>query len=71
MTLMPQSLPAVRDVQLGGADFVPHLEAVHRLMDAARETRNGERDALLVAVLFNGCGTATGPAGRYGSLGSG
>ena len=57
MTLAPRSLPAVRDVELGAAAFVPHLDldAVHALMTAASRSRHGERDALLIALLFDGC----------------
>ena len=57
MTLAPRRLPAVRDVELGAAAFVPHLDldAVHGLMAAAAASRHGERDALLIALLFDGC----------------
>ena len=57
MTLAPRRLPAVREVELGAAAFVPHLDldAVHGLMAAAAASRHGERDALLIALLFDGC----------------
>ena len=57
MTLAHRNLPAVRNVELGAAAYVPHLDlgAVHRLMEAASTSRRGERDALLIALLFDGC----------------
>ena len=57
MTLAHRNLPAVRNVELWAAAYVPHLDldAVHRLMEAASASRLGARDALLIAVLFDGC----------------
>ena len=49
---------AVRDVHTGRAAYVPHLDldAVQLLMDAAAiAPRAGERDAVLVATLLDGC----------------
>ena len=57
MTLAPRALPAIRDAQDGAASFVPHLDldAVQRLIDAASHASTGQRDALLIAALFDGC----------------
>ena len=62
MTLASRNVLAVHDVQTGRAAYVPHLDldAVQRLMDAAAEApRAGKRDALLVAMLFDGCPRVT------------
>ena len=59
MTLSRRSLPAIRDAESGSASFIPHLDldAVLRLIQAATDThpRTGERDGLLIALLFDGC----------------
>ena len=59
MNLARRNLPAIRDAEMGAVSFVPHvdLEAVLRLIAAAGEThpRTGERDGLLIALLFDGC----------------
>ena len=59
MTLARRQLPAIRDGEIGAATFVPHLdlEAVHRLIAAARDNnpRTGERNGLLIALMFDGC----------------
>ena len=59
MTLARRSLPAIRDAEIGSAAFVPHvdLDAVLRLIAAAAEghPRTGERDGLLIALLFDAC----------------
>ena len=48
---------ALRRAAPGVADDVPHLglDAIHQIIDAAKTNRKGQRDALLIAVLFDGC----------------
>ncbi len=59
MTLTRRQLPAIRDGEIGSATFVPHLnlDVVHRLIAAARDNnpRTGERNGLLIALMFDGC----------------
>ena len=59
MTLARRHLPAIRDAEMGSASFIPHLDldAVLRLIQAATDThpRTGERDGLLIALLFDVC----------------
>ena len=59
MTLARRSLPAIRDAEMGAASFVPHVDlaAVLRLIAAVTEghPRTGERDGLLIALLFDAC----------------
>ena len=58
MTLDRRNLPAVREGELAASAAIPHLDisAVRLLMDAARSAPQiGERNALLIAVLFDGC----------------
>lgn len=51
-----RSLQVRRGEQLS-ADYVPHLnlDDVKRLSEAAGQSRNGERNRLLVQLLFDGC----------------
>ena len=59
MTLARRNVPAIRDAEMGSPAFIPHLDldAVLRLIAAAGEAhpRTGERDGLLIALLFDGC----------------
>ena len=59
MNLARRHLPAIRDAEMGSASFIPHLDldAVLLLIQAATDThpRTGERDGLLIALLFDGC----------------
>ena len=58
MALDRRNLPAVREGELATSATIPHLDisAVRRLIDAARTApQTGERNALLIAVLFDGC----------------
>ena len=58
MTLDRRNLPAIREGELAASATIPHLDipAVRRLIDAARTApQTGERNALLIAVLFDGC----------------
>ena len=59
MTLARRHLPAIRDAEMGAASFIPHLdlEAVVQLIQAVTNAhpRTGERDGLLIALLFDGC----------------
>ncbi len=57
MTLARRDLPAVREGQDLSAGTVPHLDAsaVQRIIEAARfSVRTGERNALLIATIFDG-----------------
>ena len=58
MTLDRRNLPAVREGELAADAVIPHLDAsaVRRLIDAARTApQTGERNALLIAAMFEGC----------------
>ena len=57
MSLAPRNLPAIREAQQGAQAYVPHvdLSSIHRMIEAAHASRYGERDGLLIAVLFDGC----------------
>ena len=58
MALDRRNLPAIREGELAASAAIPHLDvpAVRRLIDAARTApQTGERNALLIAVLFDGC----------------
>ena len=58
MTLDRRNLPAVREGELAASAAIPHLDipAVRRLIGAARTARqSGERNALLIATMFDGC----------------
>ncbi len=48
---------AIRRGEAGSADYVVHLnlDQVRRLAEAAGESRHGERDKLLIQLLFDGC----------------
>lgn len=48
---------AIRRAEAGTADYVVHLnlDQVKELADAAGRSRHGERDRLLVQLLFDGC----------------
>ena len=48
---------AIRRAEAGGADYVVHLsiDQVRRLAEAAGQSRHGERDKLLIELLFDGC----------------
>ncbi|MFC2018698.1 tyrosine-type recombinase/integrase [Chloroflexota bacterium] len=48
---------AIRRGEAGSADYVVHLnlDQVRRLASAAGESRHGERDKLLIQLLFDGC----------------
>lgn len=48
---------AIRRAEVGAADYVVHLsiDQVRRLAEAAGESRHGERDRLLIQLLFDGC----------------
>jgi integrase len=48
---------AVRQSEALSSDYVAHLDVsqVKRLADAAGESRQGERDRLLIQLLFDGC----------------
>jgi len=48
---------AIRRNEAGSADYVVHLnlDQVRQLAEAARQSRHGERDKLLVQLLFDGC----------------
>ena len=58
MTLDRRNLPAVQEGELAASPAIPHLDipAVRRLIDAARTApQTGERNALLIAAMFDGC----------------
>jgi len=48
---------AIRRAEAGGADYVVHLsiDQVKQLSEAAGQSRHGERNRLLVQLLFDGC----------------
>lgn len=48
---------AIRRAEAGTADYVVHLnlDQVRELAEAARGSRHGERDKLLIQLLFDGC----------------
>ncbi len=53
----PNQQLAIRRGEAGTADYVPHLTLadVKRLQATVAQNRNGDRDSLLVATLFDGC----------------
>ena len=58
MTPDRRNLPAVREGELAASAAIPHLDvsAVRRLIDAARTApQTGERNALLIAIVIDGC----------------
>ena len=58
MTLDRRNLPAVREGELDSSSTIPHLDmlAVRPLIDAAQAApKTGQRNALLIATLVDGC----------------
>lgn len=50
-------LEKVKQSATYNADYIPHLsiEQVKKLAEAASSTRHGDRDAILIQLLFDGC----------------
>ena len=48
---------AIRRAEAGAADYIVHLnlDQVRQLAEAAGQSRHGERDKLLIQLLFDGC----------------
>ena len=48
---------AIRRAEAGAADYIVHLnlDQVRRLAEVAGQSRHGERDKLLIELLFDGC----------------